>query len=84
MQDITRLVSAQRRRQRYQELSQSGATPPPPIPPQESRRRALEALNSPQLIQQPPNVAPQILTARDNKIVIDKDLLLRVRNTLKK
>ena len=71
-------------RQRYQELSQSGATPPPPIPPQESRRRALEALNSPQLIQQTPNVAPQILTARDNKIVIDKDLLLRVRNTLKK
>lgn len=84
MRDITQLVSAQRRRQRYKEISERGGVAPPPVPPQESRRRALEALNSPQLAQQTPNVAPQILTARDNKIVIDKELLLRVRNTLKK
>lgn len=84
MQDITQLVAAQRRRERYKELSETGGTAPPPIPPQESRRRALEALNSPQIVQQAPNVATQLLTTHDNKIVIDKDLLLRVRSTLKK
>jgi hypothetical protein len=85
MQAITQLVTAQRRRQRYKELSSSGGgTPAPTISPQESQRRVLQALNSPQIAQQAPTPAPQVLTASDNKIIIDKELLLRVRNTLKK
>ena len=85
MQAITQLVTAQRRRQRYKELSAGAApAPAPTVSQQDSQRRVLQALNSPQIAQQAPNPAPQILTASDNKIVIDKELLLRVRNTLKK
>lgn len=84
MDAITDLISARRRRQQRAE-SGTGAPPSPPIPSQESRKRALKALNSPQVSQQAAaNPAVDVLTDHNNKIVIDKELLLRVRNTLKK
>ncbi|RMG37663.1 MAG: DUF1631 family protein [Gammaproteobacteria bacterium] len=83
MNDISRLLSLQRRRRSYQELGEAPANYPP-ISPQESQRRVNEAIDSPQLAAQAPNPAPQMLVTRDNKVVVDKELLLKVRETLKK
>ena len=83
MTEISRLLSAQRRRRAYKELSEPPANYPP-VPPQESRQRVNEAPDSPQLAQQAPNPASQLLVTRDDKVVIDKELLLKVRQTLKK
>lgn len=84
MDAITELISTRRRRQQHS-TSADEAPPSIPISPQESRKRALQALNSPQVSQQAAaNPAMDVLTDPRNKIVIDKELLLRVRNTLKK
>jgi hypothetical protein len=83
MRAITDLVSAKRRRERYKELNYNPSDYPP-ISPAESQRRALSALESPQVLRQAPNPAAQLLSTRDNKVIVDKDLLLKVRNTLKK
>ncbi len=83
MTDISRLLSLQRRRKSYQELGEA-PTDYPPVPPQESQRRVNEAIDSPELAAQAPNPASQMLVTRDNKVVVDKELLLKVRETLKK
>ncbi len=83
MRAITELVAAKRRRERYRALGRN-PTEYPPTSPVESRRRVLTALDSPKILQQAPNPATQLLTTRDNKVVVDKELLLRVRNTLRK
>ncbi len=83
MTEISRLLSVQRRRRAYKELSEPPANYPP-VPPQESRRRVNEALDSPQLAQQAANPASQLLVTRDDKVIIDKELLLKVKETLKK
>ncbi len=57
---------------------------PTPAPPREGQQQVNEGLDSPQLAQQAPNPAPQLLVTRGNKVVIDKELPLEVRQTLKK
>ena len=83
MTDISRLLSLQRRRRAYKELGEAPADYPP-IPPHESRQRVNQALASPELAREAPNPAAQMLVTRDDKVVVDKELLLKVRDTLKK
>lgn len=83
MTDISRLLSLQRRRKAYKELGEAAADYPP-VPPQESQRRVNEAIDSPQLTAQTPNPAAQMLVTQDNKVIVDKELLLKVREALKK
>jgi len=84
MDAITRLVTA--KRQQQGQVGTAGFTgADSPVAPDESRRQALKALGSAQMARAAAkSPAMEILTDSNNKIVIDKELLFRVRSTLKK
>jgi len=85
MDAITRLVTARREQQAYSQARGRGQSAVQVMPPEESRREALAALSSEPIAREAAeSPAMEVLTDHDNKIVIDKELLFRVRNTLKK
>ncbi len=85
MDAITRLVTARREQQAFSQPRGRVQSGVPPLPPEESRREALAALGSEPIAREAAeSPALSVLTDQDNKIVIDRELLFRVRNTLKK
>lgn len=85
MDAITRLVAARREQQTLSQAPGRVQNRVPTLPPEESRREALAALSSEPIAREAAeSPALGVLNDQGNKIVIDRELLFRVRSTLKK